>query len=269
MRILFIGDIFGKPGRAIAKLAVPSIRIGEKVDLVVANAENAAGGNGLTAKTADELYSAEIDCLTSGNHHWDKKEILSYDPEKTGRLLRPLNYPPDTPGVGSTIVKVGAGETCGVISLVGRLFMKAVDCPFRVAEEEVENMARGTSIIIVDFHAEATSEKQALANFMDGKVSAVIGTHTHVQTADERILPKGTAYITDVGMTGPFDSVIGVKKEQAINRFVSQIPGRFEVAKGDVRLQAVILDVDSGGRAESIRRLQIRMEEVGNAGGTD
>lgn len=262
MRVLFVGDIFGRPGRAVAKQAVPLIRREEKIDLVVANAENAAGGNGLTAKTVEELYSAEIDCLTSGNHHWDKKEIISYESSRGGKLLRPLNYPPGTPGAGSAILSLGDGSTCGVISLAGRLFMKPIDCPFRVGEEEALKLRNETNTVLVDFHAEATSEKQAFAYFMDGRVSAVFGTHTHVQTADERVLPEGTAYITDVGMTGPFDSVIGIRKDQAIGKFLTQLPGRFDVAKGDVRLQAVIVDIDEEGKAQSIRRLDMRKEEV-------
>ncbi|MFQ5906722.1 MAG: TIGR00282 family metallophosphoesterase, partial [bacterium] len=261
MRILFVGDIFGRPGRAMAKLAIPLIRERESIDLVVANAENAAGGNGLTVKVVEELYSARIDCLTSGNHHWDKKEILDYE-EESGKLLRPLNYPPGTPGHGSALLHLGSGRNCAVLSLVGRLFMRYVDCPFRVAQEEIRRMKESTCAILVDFHAEATSEKQAFAYFLDGKVSAVLGTHTHVQTADERILPNGTAYITDVGMTGPFDSVIGVRKDQAIQRFITQIPERFEVAKRDVRMDGVILDLSDDGKARSIRRFEIHRDEV-------
>ena len=266
MRILFVGDIFGRPGRAIVKQAISAIRKERNVDIVVANAENAAGGNGLTPKIVEELYSADIDCLTSGNHHWDKKEIISYEASGGGRLLRPLNYPPGTPGTGSAILSVGEGLTCGVMSLVGRLFMKPIDCPFRAAEEEAHKLRKETSTVLVDFHAEATSEKQAFAYFMDGKVSAVLGTHTHVQTADERVLPAGTAYITDVGMTGPFDSVIGIRKDQAIGKFMTQLPGRFDVAKGDVRLQAVMIDIDGNGRAQSITRLDLREEEVNHFG---
>jgi len=269
LRILFVGDIFGRPGRTMVKQSVPALRRDEGIDLVLANGENAAGGNGVTVKIVEELRSAGVDCLTSGNHHWDKREILSYSEGRGGRLLRPLNYPPGTPGIGSAVLEVGGDAICGVISLVGRLFMKPTDCPFRVAEEEVERLRDMTNLIIVDFHAEATSEKQAFAHFMDGKISAVLGTHTHVQTADERILPNGTAYITDVGMTGPFDSVIGIRKDQAIERFISQLPGRFEVAKGDVRLQAVIVDIGYDGRATAIRRIEIHRDEVENAGETD
>ncbi len=264
MRILFVGDIFGKPGRRMAAAAIPALRKREAVDFVIANGENSAGGNGLTAKVIEELYAAEIDCVTSGNHHWDKKEILALAEDKTDRLLRPLNYPPGTPGRGSAILDLGSGEKCGVICLVGRLFMKAVECPFRAAEEEVKKMSEEATTIIVDFHAEATSEKQAFAHYMDGRVTAVLGTHTHVQTADERVLPRGTAFVSDVGMTGPFDSVIGVRKDQAIARFLTQLPLRFDVAKEDLRLNAVIVDV-SAGKASSIRRLQMKWEEVASA----
>jgi metallophosphoesterase (TIGR00282 family) len=253
----------------MVKLAVPALRRAEGADLVIANAENAAGGNGLTVNVVEELYSSGVDCLTSGNHHWDKKEILSYESGGEERLLRPLNYPPDTPGVGSRILRTDSGADIGVINLVGRLFMKSTDCPFRVASAEVAKLRKTTNLIVVDFHAEATSEKQAFAHHLDGRVSAVLGTHTHVQTADERILPEGTAYITDVGMTGPFDSVIGIRKDQAINKFITQLPGRFDVAKGDIRLQAVIIDIDSDGRSLSIRRLEMRRDEVENGGDPD
>jgi metallophosphoesterase (TIGR00282 family) len=264
VRVLFVGDIFGKPGRRVATAAIPLLRKREGIDLVIANGENSAGGNGLTAKVVRELYAAEIDCVTSGNHHWDKKEVLTLADDETDRLLRPLNYPPGTPGRGSAIFKSTSGEKCGVISLVGRLFMKAVDCPFRAAEEEVIKMSEEAVTIIVDFHAEATAEKQAFAHYMDGRVSAVLGTHTHVQTADERILPHGTAFISDVGMTGPFDSVIGVRKDQAIARFLTQLPSRFEVAKEDLKLEGVIVET-SAGKASSIRRLQVKWEEVASA----
>ena len=263
MRILFIGDIFGRPGRKIAQVAVPSIREKESVDLVVANAENAAGGNGLTKRVVEDLYSTGIDCLTSGNHHWDKREILEYM-QKDGRLLRPLNYPPGTPGQGSVILNLDSDRSCGIVSLVGRLFMKSVDCPFRAAEKEAARMRELTSTILIDFHAEATAEKQALGHFMDGKVSAVLGTHTHVQTADERILSEGTAYITDVGMTGPFDSVIGVRKDQAVEKFLNQLPGKFDVAKKDVRLNGVVVDVGDDGKARAIKRFELCWDEVEN-----
>ena len=265
VRLLFIGDIFGRPGRKMAQAAVPLIREKESVDLVVANAENAAGGNGLTKNVVEELYSAGIDCLTSGNHHWDKREILEYM-QDDGRLLRPLNYPPGTPGQGSVVLDLDSGRTCGIVSLVGRLFMKSVDCPFRAAEEEAARMMKLTSTIVVDFHAEATAEKQALGHYMDGKVSAVLGTHTHVQTADERILPGGTAYITDVGMTGPFDSCIGIRKDQAIEKFLRQLPRRFDVAKRDVRLNGVIIDLGDDGKARAIRRFEMCWDEVVNVG---
>jgi len=208
----------------------------------------------------DELYHNEIDILTSGNHIWDKKEASNFiDDYET--LLRPANYPEGTVGKGSVVIDTRLGISLGVLNLEGRIFMKPLDSPFRVAEREIERLKHKTDIIIVDMHAEATSEKEALGWFLDGKVSAVLGTHTHVQTADERVLPGGTAYITDVGMTGPFDSVLGIKKEVALERFLTLLPNRFDVAKGDIRIQGVLIDIDNNtGRACSIERLSIGME---------
>ncbi|MCK4534919.1 MAG: TIGR00282 family metallophosphoesterase, partial [Syntrophobacterales bacterium] len=229
------------------------------VDIVIANCENAAGGFGVTRKIVDELYHNEIDILTSGNHIWDKKEITNFiDDYET--LLRPANYPEGTVGRGSVTIKTRLGVSLGVLNLEGRVFMRPLDCPFRVANREIDKLKCETDIIIVDMHAEATSEKEALGWFLDGKVSAVLGTHTHVQTADERVLPGGTAYITDVGMTGAFDSVLGIKKEVALERFLTLLPNRYDVAKGDVRFQGVLIDIDNKtGKSISIERLSVNL----------
>ncbi len=260
MKVLFIGDIVGKPGRRAVEVLLPGIVGNYGVDIVIANCENAAGGFGVTRKVVDELYSNEIDILTSGNHIWDKREISEFIGDYE-TLLRPANYPAGTPGRGSVIVHNGSGISLGVLNLEGRVFMKPLDCPFRVAEKEIDELKHKTDIIIVDIHAEATSEKEALGWFLDGRVSAVVGTHTHVQTADERVLPSGTAYITDAGMTGSFDSVLGIKKEVALERFLTLLPNRYDVAKGDVRLQGVLIDIDdTTGRGLSIERLNIAME---------
>ena len=260
MKVLFIGDIVGNPGRRAVKVLLPGIVGNYGVDIVIANCENAAGGFGVTRKIVDELYHNEIDILTSGNHIWDKKEISSFiDDYET--LLRPANYPEETVGKGSVIIDTRVGISLAVLNLEGRVFMKPLDCPFRVAEREIDGLKDKTNIIFVDMHAEATSEKEALGWFLDGRVSAVVGTHTHVQTADERVLPLGTAYITDAGMTGSFDSVLGIRKEVALERFLTLLPNRFDVAKGDVRLQGVLIDIDNRtGKALSIERLNIAME---------
>ncbi len=256
MKILFIGDIVGKPGRNAVKEGLSDIVNKLKIDFVIANAENAAGGFGITKAIAEDLFSLGIDILTSGNHIWDKKEAVTYIP-KENRLLRPANYPVEVPGTGSIVVNTSAGDKVAVLNLSGRIFMQPLDCPFQVSKREISALKEQTKIIIVDFHAEATSEKSAFGWFLDGKVSAVVGTHTHVQTADERILPKGTAFITDAGMTGPADSVIGVKREQIINKFLTHIPVRFETAKGRSILSCVVLDInEKTGTSTSIQRLQ-------------
>lgn len=256
MKVLFIGDIVGKPGRKAVKDGLPGLISKLKIDFVIANAENAAAGFGITKSIGEELLSLGIDILTSGNHIWDKKEAVSYI-SKENRLLRPANYPSDVPGAGSIVMNTSAGEKIAVLNLSGRVFMSALDCPFQIAKRELPALKEQTNVIIVDFHAEATSEKSAIGWFLDGEVSAIVGTHTHVQTADEKILPKGTAFITDVGMTGPVDSVIGVEKEQIINKFLTQIPVRFETAKGEALLSCVLLDINSRtGIANSIQRLQ-------------
>jgi metallophosphoesterase (TIGR00282 family) len=257
--ILFIGDIIGRPGRRVVRELLPGLVDRHRVDLVVANGENASGGIGLSPKGAEELLAAGVHVLTSGNHIWKKKEIIPYI-EDTEDLIRPANYPPTVPGTGATIKETAAGIPVAVLNLLGRTFMEAVECPFRKAEEEVERLKAQTPILLVDFHAEATSEKMAMGWFLDGKASAVLGTHTHIQTSDERILPSGTAYLTDVGMTGPADSVIGVKKEIAIERFLTQMPHKFEVAKKDLVLEAALVTVDEqSGRALRIGRLRERL----------
>jgi metallophosphoesterase (TIGR00282 family) len=259
MRILFIGDIVGKPGRRAIRGLLPEIIFQYKIDFVIANCENAAAGFGVTREVVEELYSNHINVLTSGNHIWDKKEISEFVGDYE-TLLRPANYPAGSPGWGSVVRHDSSGISCGVINLMGRVFMKPIDCPFRVAEREIEKMKKYTRIIIVDMHAEATSEKEAMGWFLDGRVSAVLGTHTHVQTADEMILPGGTAYITDVGMTGPFNSIIGIRKDAVMERFLTQIPNKFDVAKDDVRLQGVVVAVDGkSGNATGIDRLTVHL----------
>src|SRR5512136_745406 len=252
MQILFIGDIVGRPGRRAVRELLPGLLKEHGVDLVIANGENAAAGFGITRDTVDELLECGIHLLTTGNHVWDKKEVLGFIDEYPN-LLRPANFPEACPGIGHAVVKTPAGIPVAVINLAGRIFMHPADCPFRVAKALVEQLRRQTPIIFVDIHAEATSEKQAMGWFLDGEVSAVVGTHTHVQTADEGVLPGGTAYITDAGMTGPFNSIIGIRKDAVLERFLIQIPNRFEVAKDDVRLQGVVVDIDGkSGRASGI-----------------
>ena len=259
MRVLFLGDIVGNPGRKIIEELLPDYRKNKKIDFVIANGENAAGGSGITPQIADELFEDGIDVLVSGDHVWKRKEIYDYL-KVSSRLIRPANYPEGAPGRGSTVIDLGSGKKVGVVNLIGRVFMDAVDCPFVKAKEEIDKVREKTPIIIVDLHAEATSEKVAMGWYLDGLVSAVIGTHTHIQTADEKILPKGTAYITDCGMTGPYDSVIGRKKEQILLRFLTQLPTRFEMADGGVELHGVIVEVDdSSGKAASIERVQEKL----------
>ena len=256
MKILFIGDIVGEPGRNAIESLVPGIVKKNNISCVIANAENAAGGSGITPKIAKELSAYGVDVITSGDHIWKRKEIIDFMEEQSN-VLRPLNYPKEAPGAGSIIVELDCGVKIGVINLVGRVFMQAVECPFRTSLEEVKRIKKITPNIFVDIHAEATSEKIALGWHLDGLVTALMGTHTHVQTADEKILPKGTAYVTDVGMTGPFDSVIGRKKDQILTRFITQMPARFEMAEDDVWLNGVIVDFDEKtGRATSIERIK-------------
>jgi metallophosphoesterase (TIGR00282 family) len=258
MKILFIGDIIGEPGRKTVTRLVPKLVEERGVDLVIGNAENAAGGFGVTPDVARELFKVGIHVLTSGNHIWDKKEIIPFIKDEP-RLLRPANYPKGAPGAGSVVVTTATGEKVGVLQLMGRVSMPTLDCPFRVGRHEVDALRREVRTIIVDMHAEATSEKMAMGWYLDGDVSGVFGTHTHVQTADERILPKGTAYLTETGMTGPTESVIGITKEIAIEKFLTQMPRRFEVAPGPCIMSAVLLEVDTAaGKALSVERMRIQ-----------
>lgn len=254
MRVLMIGDIVGRPGRKAVKENLPEL-LGQ-VDLVVANAENASGGLGLTKETAKKLLDYGIDIITMGNHVWNKKELLEYIASEA-RIIRPANYPPGVPGRGWQVVKAKNGMPLAVANLSGRVFMEILDCPFRKADEILGEINDLTNIVLLDFHAEATSEKAAMGWYLDGRVSAVCGTHTHVQTADERILPGGTAFITDVGMTGPRDSIIGFKTEIILEKFTTMVPRRFEVAKGLYQFNAVILEIDdTTGKSLSIQRIQ-------------
>jgi 2',3'-cyclic-nucleotide 2'-phosphodiesterase len=260
MKILFIGDIVGKPGRRAVRELLPWIVEENRIDIVIANCENAAAGFGVTSEIVEELLDCRIDVLTSGNHIWDKKEVMDFV-EDYEALLRPANYPEGAPGRGSLVITTPGGLSVGVINLAGRVFMHPLDCPFRTADREIEKIKRTAGVIVVDMHAEATSEKIAMGWYLDGRVTAVLGTHTHVQTADERILPGGTGYITDAGMTGPFDSVIGIKKESIMQRFLLQMPNKFDVAKGDVRLQGVTVEINAKGRAAAIERVSVSLKE--------
>jgi metallophosphoesterase (TIGR00282 family) len=254
LKILFVGDIVGSPGRLALGACLPELKA-QGVDVCIVNGENAAGGFGLTRGIAEHLLDSGVDVITGGNHLWDKKEILGFI-DNEPRIVRPANYPQEVPGARSALIELADGRRVGVLNLAGRLFMPAVDCPFRCADALVPRLRESTTTIVVDVHAEATSEKVALGAYLDGRVSAVLGTHTHVQTADERILPGGTAYMTDVGMTGPHDSVIGIESSQAIERFLTQVPRRFRTAKGDPRLSGALVEVDDAtGRARSIERL--------------
>jgi len=259
MKILFIGDIVGSPGREAIKKLLPEIKREHGIDFVVANAENAAGGSGITPKVAEELFSSGVSVLTSGDHIWKKREIMELINAEE-RILRPVNFPGGAPGRGGAVFKVKDNLKIGVVNVQGRVFMQALDCPFKAAKAAQETLSKETKIIIVDMHAEATSEKVALGWYLDGLVSAVLGTHTHVQTADEKILPQGTAYISDAGMTGPQDSVIGRKIEDVLERFITCVPVRFEIAAGNIQLQGVVLDIDEQtGKARSIVRIQKKL----------
>jgi len=262
MRVLFIGDIVGKPGRNLVRLGLTGLVDLHHIDIVVANAENAAAGFGITREIGDQLLGWGVDVLTSGNHIWDKKEAIAYIGAEP-RLLRPANFPAGVPGNGSYLARTKDGRTVGVINVMGRVFMTALDDPFVVVRREIDAMRERTRVILVDFHAEATSEKAAMGWHLDGTVAAVIGTHTHVQTADERILPRGTAFLSDVGMTGPHDSIIGVEVEAALGRFLNAMPAKFETASGNARLNAVVVDADERtGLASDIERLSYSLEEL-------
>lgn len=257
MKILFIGDIMGEPGRRVIARVLPKVVAQHGVDVVIGNGENAAAGFGITAELARELFDLGLAAITLGNHAWDKKEIVEFI-QREPRLLRPANYPEGAPGRGSLVVETAGGEKVGLVQLMGRVFMPALDCPFRAARREVGRLREQTLAVIVDMHAEATSEKMAMGYFLDGEVSAVVGTHTHVQTADEQILPKGTAYLTDIGMTGPVQGVIGMKKELVIEKFLTGMPRRFEVAPGPALFCAVLVEVDARlGKAVGIQRFRI------------
>ena len=254
INILFIGDVIGKPGLEMLQTWLPGIEKKYRADVMIANAENAADGKGCTKKEGKILFDLGVKVLTGGNHTWDKHLSQDYLKEEK-RYLRPQNYPKGTYGHGSVVIDTPKGKV-GVINLQGRTFMASIDCPFRTAEWTINKLKNETKILFVDFHAEASAEKIALVNFLDGRISALIGTHTHVQTADERILPKGTAYLTDVGMTGPYDSVIGMKTEAAVNRFLFQTPQKYQTAQNDVHLSAVFVKVDTAtGKAVKIERI--------------
>ena len=255
MKILFIGDIVGEPGRRAVKTLVPMLRVQHRLDAVVANGENSAGGSGITLRTAEEIFSAGIDAITSGDHLWDQKEVTQLL-ESEPRFLRPLNYPPGTAGQGARVFRLPGRPPFAVINLQGRTFMPDLDNPFAVVQPEVARLREETRVILVDFHAEATSEKIALGRLLDGRVSAVVGTHTHVQTADEQIFARGTAFLCDAGFTGPHESVLGREIEPVIRRFLTYTPQRFEVAKDRVLLQGAMIDVDeSTGQARRVERV--------------
>ena len=269
MKILFIGDIIGKPGRELLRKGLRPLVAHYGVDFVIANAENSAAGFGITKDIGDTLLEWGVDVMTSGNHIWDKKEALDYIPTEP-RLLRPANYPAGVPGRGSYVAQTGDGRAVGVINVMGRVFMLNIDDPFAVVLREIEAMRGRTKIIIVDFHAEATSEKVAMGWHLDGKVTLVVGTHTHVQTADERILPNGTAYLTDAGMTGPHDSIIGMEKEPSLARFLTGLPSRFEPATGNPRLNGIVVEADEKtGRALAVTRISYSEQELVKLGAPD
>jgi hypothetical protein len=258
VRILLIGDVNGRAGRRALREHLPRLIASRQVDFTVANVENAADGFGVTPELSEEMLECGVDCMTSGNHIWDKPEILDYLAGQP-RLLRPLNYPNGAPGGGAWVGATPAGVPVAVVNLMGRVFMPPCDDPFRVIDAALPRLREQARVILVDMHAEATSEKAAMGWHLDGRVSAVVGTHTHVQTADERVLPGGTAYITDLGMTGPYDSVIGIDKQLALRKFLTGMPVRFSIARGDARLCGVLVEVDeAAGRARSIERVQLR-----------
>jgi hypothetical protein len=262
IRLLFLGDIVGKPGRELVRKGLAFLREHYEVDLVIANAENAAAGRGITRDLGDQLLDWGVDVMTSGNHIWAQREAIDYIGAEA-RLLRPANFPAGVPGQGSYLARTSDGRPVGVINVMGRIFMQELDNPFERVLEEIDALRSRTRIIFVDFHAEATSEKIAMGWYLDGKVTAVIGTHTHVQTADEQILPGGTAYLTDVGMTGPHDGVIGVEKAPVIDKFVRGMPVRMETATGNPRLNGIVIAADEGtGKATSVERVSLSGREL-------
>jgi metallophosphoesterase (TIGR00282 family) len=257
MKILLIGDVIGKPGIGALRRHLAALRDRHEISFVTANAENSALGFGVTPESAQELFAAGVDCLTSGNHVWDKKEVLPYLEEER-RLLRPANYPSPCPGSGWYIGTTDEGVRVGVLNLMGRVHMAELDCPFRAADRILKEIRPRTDVVVVDMHAEITSEKGAMGWYLDGRVSAVYGTHTHVPTADERILPSGTAFLTDLGMTGPYDSIIGVEQQAVLQRFLTQRRSRMQTATGNVQIRAAVLEVDpSNGRALSLERITV------------
>ncbi|MGD8353017.1 MAG: TIGR00282 family metallophosphoesterase [Pseudomonadota bacterium] len=258
IKVLFIGDVVGKPGRIAVRDLLDRLVDKHSIDLVAANAENAAGGFGITAETAEELFAAGVQILTTGNHVWDKKEALDLL-DSSSLVLRPANYPPDAPGYGFATVKTPGGIPVTVVNLAGRVFMDNLDCPFRKADEILTDLDKDKRCVVVDLHAEATSEKRALGLYLDGRVSAVLGTHTHIQTADERIMPGGTAYISDIGMTGNEEgSVIGIDFKAARYRFLTQMPTRFDLAKGSPALCGALIEIDTdSGKAAAIERISV------------
>lgn len=262
VRILFIGDVVGKPGRRILRRALPGLVDRHAVDLVVANVENAAGGKGVTREAAQALFDAGVHVMTTGNHVWDKKEAIDYIAREP-RLLRPANFPAGAPGAGRYVVRSARHAPVAVINVMGRIFMNPLDNPFHVVRAEIEAVRREARVVVVDFHAEATSEKLAMGWHLDGEATAVLGTHTHVQTADERVLPHGTAYVTDVGMTGPHDSIIGVQIKPALQRFLDGMPARFDTAAGDVRLNAVVVTANAAtGAARGVERVSLSEQDI-------
>jgi metallophosphoesterase (TIGR00282 family) len=262
MNILFIGDIVGRPGRELIRKGVRALAVKHEADLVIANAENAAAGFGITKDIGDTILEQGVDVMTSGNHIWDKREVLEYIGTEP-RLLRPANYPAGVPGRGSYVARTGDGREVGVINVMGRVFMTPIDDPFAVVLREIDAIRHRTRVIIVDFHAEATSEKVAMGWHLDGKATLVVGTHTHVQTADERILPNGTAYMTDAGMTGPHDSIIGMERDPSLSRFLTGMPTKFEPASGNPRLNGVLVTADDKtGRATAVTRISYSDAEI-------
>ncbi|HKP86770.1 MAG TPA: TIGR00282 family metallophosphoesterase [Blastocatellia bacterium] len=258
MKVILIGDVVGKPGRKVLTASLKRLKDQHEAEFIVANVENAAEGAGVVPRVGDEILAAGVDVMTSGNHIYDKRDVIGYI-ENQPRLLRPANYAPDVPGRGLWLGSTQSGTPVAVINLQGRIFMPPTDCPFRAADRLLAEIGNRASIIIVDHHAEATSEKQAMGRYLDGRVSVVVGTHTHVQTADEQVLPGGTAYITDLGMTGPYDSIIGVESQLIITRFLRGMPIRFETATGDARLCGVVVELDERtGRAVGIERVQAK-----------
>jgi metallophosphoesterase (TIGR00282 family) len=267
MRVLFIGDIVGSPGRRIVQERLADVVAQRQIDLVIANGENSASGFGITPRLADELLRTGIEVLTGGNHSWDRKEILEYAPHQP-RLLRPANFPDGNPGSGLFVGTAKNGVKYAVLNLQGRIFLPAIDDPFRRADAELGRLPADVGFVLVDMHAETTSEKIAMGWYLDGRVTAVVGTHTHVATADEHVLPEGTAFISDVGMTGPHDGVIGMDRAGIVRRFLDGLPSRFDVAEGDVQMNCVLIETDDAGprnasgrlRAKSIERLRLRID---------